>query len=286
MSESDTLVDVLSAGIRTTVLYAVHHLEVPALAHLLYLGDQLPGKAFGLKIFCHLCVQYYAYAALKSHVEALLGAHGGAYELRRDVSGLSVEFEDQLALVGPPVISAVVLCSELDGGAVFFHTADGVVILSLVLLCDLRVRGVAAHILAPCGEAVLGAGHVSDECAGSPRKRAVVGDEQVVAVAVAADAGVAVLIGSDLDVVDGNSSGLLDRAELGVNKETELIGSGSIDQGVADGAVIGLRVVAADPQLDPCERVSCVFGKTELLGNGLALVGTGSSCRRSRSRCP
>ena len=84
----------------------------------------------------------------------------------------------------------------------------------LSLLCHGRVGGVAAHVLAPGREAVGGAGHVGDEGAGRPGQRGVVGDEQVMAVAIAADTLIAVLIRGDLDVVDGDGAGLLDGAEL------------------------------------------------------------------------
>ena len=97
---------------------------------------------------------------------------------------------------------------------------------------NLGVGGVAAHVLAPGGEAVGGAGHVGDEGAGGPGQRRVVGDEEVVAVAVAADALVAVLIGGDLHIVDGNGAGLFHGAELGVNQQAELILGGSVHQGV------------------------------------------------------
>ena len=81
------------------------------------------------------------------------------------------------------------------------------------------------------------------------------------AVAIAADAGVAVLIGRNLDVVLGNGGGFFYRAQLGVNQQAELIGSGIGDQGVADRTVIGLLVVAADPQLDPGQAVFGIFGQ-------------------------
>ena len=134
----------------------------------------------------------------------------------------------------------------------------------LGFLGNRRVGGVTAHVLAPCGEAVSGAGHVGDERAGGPGQRRVVGDEEVVAVAVAADALIAVFIGRDLDVVDGDGAGLFDGAKLGVNEQAELILRGSVDQGVADGAVVGLRVVAFDPQLDPCQSVCAVSAETEV----------------------
>ena len=127
-----------------------------------------------------------------------------------------------------------------------------------------RVGGVAAHVLAPCGEAVGGAGHVSDECAGGPGQRGVVGDEEVMAVAVAADTLIAVFISGNLDVVDGDGAGLFDRAELRVNQKTKLILCRSIDQGVADRTVVGLCVVAFDPQLDPCQCVCAVCAETEV----------------------
>ena len=145
----------------------------------------------------------------------------------------------------------------------------------LSLLCHGRVGGVAAHVLAPGREAVGGAGHVGDEGAGRPGQRGVIGDEQVMAVAIAADTLIAVLIRGDLDVVDGDGAGLLDGAELRVNEKAELILRGSVDKGVADGAVVGLGVVAFDPQLDPCQRVSTVSAEAEVGSFGFHLCDSG-----------
>ena len=146
---------------------------------------------------------------------------------------------------------------------------------SLGLLSNGRVGGVAAHVLAPSGETVSGAGHVRDKGAGRPGQRGVVGDEQVMAVAIAADTLIAVLIRGDLDVVDGDGAGLLDGAELRVNEKAELILRGSVDKGVADGAVVGLGVVAFDPQLDPCQRVSTVSAEAEVGSFGFHLCDSG-----------
>ena len=83
------------------------------------------------------------------------------------------------------------------------------------------------------------------------------------AVAIAAETGVAILIGCNLDVVLGNGSGFLNGAELGVNQKAELILGGIGNQGIADGTVIGLGIVAADPQLDPGQAVLGVLGQAE-----------------------
>ena len=95
------------------------------------------------------------------------------------------------------------------------------------------------------------------------------------AVAVAADALVAVLIGGDLDVVDGLAVGLLDGAQLGVDQQAKLVGSGGVGQVVADGAVVLHGVVAADPELDPGKGVLAVLAQVELLGSLLHLVDGG-----------
>src|SRR5699024_9703193 len=118
----------------------------------------------------------------------------------------------ELAVCGPPVVAGVVEGGELDGGAILGHAAGLVLEYLLVLSGDIGVGGVAADVLAPGGEAVGGAGHVGDEGAGGPGQGAVLGDEEVVAVAVAADTGVAVVVGSDGDVVLGDGGGLLNGA--------------------------------------------------------------------------
>ena len=174
--------------------------------------------------------------------------------------------EHQLALIGPPLIAVVVLGGE---GVHAIHVAALLVAVGrLDGLSDGGVGGVAAHVLAPGGEAVLGAGHVSDEGAGGPGQGRVVGDEQIVAVAEAADAGVAVLISGHVHVVHGDGGGLLNGAELGVHQQAELIRGGLVDQRVADGAVIGLGVVALDPQLDPRQSVLAVLTKAQIAGLG------------------
>ena len=172
--------------------------------------------------------------------------------------------EHELAVGGPPVIAGVIECGKLDGGAVLGHTAGLVLEDLLVLSGDGRVGGVAADVLAPGGEAVGRAGHVGDEGAGGPGQRAVVGDEQVVAVAIAADAGVAVIVGRYRDVVLGDGGRLLNGAQLGVNQQAELVGGGLVDEGVADGAVVGLGVVAADPELYPGQGVLAVLAEAEV----------------------
>ena len=88
------------------------------------------------------------------------------------------------------------------------------------------------------------------------------------AVAIAAETGVAILIGCNLDVVLGNSGGFLNGAELGVNQKAELILGGIGNQGIADGTVIGLGIVAADPQLDPGQAVLGVLGQAEVRSIG------------------
>ena len=85
------------------------------------------------------------------------------------------------------------------------------------------------------------------------------------AVAVAADALIAVLICRNLDVVLGNGIGFLNGTELGVNEQTELIGCGLVDQRVADRAVVRLRSIALNPELDPRKRVCAVLTETEVL---------------------
>ena len=67
----------------------------------------------------------------------------------------------------------------------------------------------------------------------------------------------------NLDVVLGNSGGFLNGAELGVNQKAELILGGIGNQGIADGTVIGLGIVAADPQLDPGQAVLGVLGQAD-----------------------
>ena len=159
-------------------------------------------------------------------------------------------------LIGPPFITAVVLAVE------GVNAVNIAAFLMMVLLLGAgsngRVGGIAAHILAPGREAVNGAGHVGDKGAGSPGQGAVIGNKQVMAVAIAAETGVTILIGCNLDVVLGNGSGFLYGAELGVNQKAELILGGIGNQGIADGTVIGLGIVAANPQLDPeIGRASC-----------------------------
>jgi len=137
------------------------------------------------------------------------------------------------------------------------------------------IGGVAAHVLAPGGEAVLGAGHIGNEGAGGPGQGGIVGDEEVVAVAVAADALIAVLIGGHVDVVDGHGGGLLHRTQLGVYQQSELVGGRLIHQRVADGAVVGLGVVGLHPQLDPGQGVLAVGAQPQVGGLGLHLVDDG-----------
>ena len=84
------------------------------------------------------------------------------------------------------------------------------------------------------------------------------------AVAVAAEAGVAVFISSDLDIVLGNIFGLFDGTKLGVDQQTELIGSGLVDKVLADRAVVGDSVVGTDPKLDPCKRILAVCAKAKI----------------------
>ena len=59
------------------------------------------------------------------------------------------------------------------------------------------------------------------------------------AVAIAAETGVAILIGCNLDVVLGNSGGFLNGAELGVNQKAELILGGIGNQSIASMLVTG-----------------------------------------------
>ena len=72
----------------------------------------------------------------------------------------------------------------------------------------------------------------------------------------------------NLDVVLGNSGGFLNGAELGVNQKAELILGGIGNQGIADGTVIGLGIVAADPQIDPGQAVLGVLGQAEVRSFG------------------
>ena len=95
------------------------------------------------------------------------------------------------------------------------------------------------------------------------------------AVAVAADAGVAVVIGRHVDVVDGHGAGLLHGAELGVHQQTELVRGGLVHQGVADGAVVGLGVVALHPQLDPGQGIGAVGSQAKVGGLGLHSLNGG-----------
>jgi len=96
------------------------------------------------------------------------------------------------------------------------------------------------------------------------------------AVAVAADAGVVVLISGDGDVVLGYAGGFLNGTELGVYQKAELIGCGLGHQGVADRSVIGLSIVALYPQFDPSKGVCAVSAEAQvgridshLVDNGL-----------------
>ena len=91
------------------------------------------------------------------------------------------------------------------------------------------------------------------------------------AVAIAADAGIAVVIGRYVDVVDGYRAGLLHGAELGVHQQAKLVGGGLVNQGVADGTVVGLSVVALHPELDPGQGI-CAVGAQAQVG-GLRLHG-------------
>ena len=86
--------------------------------------------------------------------------------------------------------------------------SPGLVVAALAVLvsfldrcCNFRVSGVAAHIFAPCGESVCCVGHIGDECTGGPRKRAVVCNEEIMAVTVTTDAFVAILISGNLNVI-------------------------------------------------------------------------------------
>ena len=141
----------------------------------------------------------------------------------------------------------------------------------LVLSHHGGVGGVAAHVLAPGGEAVLGAGHIGDEGAGGPGQGAVVGDEQIVAIAKAADALIAVVISGHVHVVHGDRGGLLHAAQLGIHQQAELVGGGLVHQGVADGAVVGLLVIALYPQLDPGQGILGVGAQAQV--GGLRLHG-------------
>ena len=80
-------------------------------------------------------------------------------------------------------------------------------------------------------------------------------------VAVAADADVVILIRRNGDVVDGGFSRFFHGAELGVHQQAALIHRGGGDQGVADGAVVGLLVVLAAPEEDPGQAVLDVFAR-------------------------
>ena len=94
-------------------------------------------------------------------------------------------------------------------------------------------------------------------------------------VGIAADALIAVGVSGNVDVVHGDGVGFLNGAELGVNQQAKLIGSTLIDQSVADGAVIGLGVVALYPQLDPSQRVGTVGAKAQISGLGLHGLDSG-----------
>lgn len=101
----------------------------------------------------------------------------------------------------PPVVAAVIFgrINVLSG---FVLTTGLMMIGFLGLFGNFRVCGIAAHVLAPCAEAVYGAGHVLDKRAGCPGKRAVLRKEQIVAVAIASDSGISILISRDRDVID------------------------------------------------------------------------------------
>ena len=47
-----------------------------------------------------------------------------------------------------------------------------------------------------------------------------------------------------------------------------MIGSGFGNQSIADGTIVGLGIVAADPQLDPGQAVLGVLGQTEVRSFG------------------
>ena len=95
------------------------------------------------------------------------------------------------------------------------------------------------------------------------------------AVAETAHSGVAVVIGRHGDVVLGDGGGLLHAAQLGVDDQAELVSGGLVHQGVADGAVVSLGIVAAHPQLDPGQGVFAVLPQAQALGLGGHLVDGG-----------
>ena len=99
------------------------------------------------------------------------------------------------------IINAPVIFTRIYIFAGLVVAALAVMISFLDRCSNFRVCGVAAHVFAPCGETVLCACHVLDECTCSPRKRAVVCNEKVMAVTVTADAFVAVLISGNLNVI-------------------------------------------------------------------------------------
>ena len=86
-------------------------------------------------------------------------------------------------------------------------------------------------------------------------------------VGIAADAGVAVLISRNGDVVHGRFSGFFHAAQLGIHQQAALAGSGFGHQGVADGAVVGFLVVLLAPQANPGQAIVDVFtGEAQVLG--------------------
>ena len=128
----------------------------------------------------------------------------------------------------------------------------------MILHAD-RVGAVAAHVLAPRGEALVGGGHVSDERAARPRQRGGLEHLKIMLVGIAADALIAVLIRRDGDVVDRGFSRFLDGTQLGVHQQAALIDGGLGDQRVADRAIVRLLVVLLAEQLDVGQRVGRVL---------------------------
>ena len=86
------------------------------------------------------------------------------------------------------------------------------------------------------------------------------------AVAITAEALVAILVSGNSDVVLGDAVGFFNGAQLGVNQKAELVGRGFVNQDVADRAVIGLGVVGLNPEFDPCQCVSAVFAEVKIPG--------------------
>ena len=78
-------------------------------------------------------------------------------------------------------------------------------------------------------------------------------------VRISADADVVILVSGDGDVVDGRFSGFRHGAQLGIDQQAGLPGGGGGHQRVADGAVVGLFVVLAAPELDKGQGVLGVF---------------------------